>query len=139
RRRPVHSRDLHVAPERDRADAVLDSLSFRLHERRREADVEAPRAHPDRAGGEKVARLVHEHEQGETEDRDPDAHATGSPRSASRRAAASAASRSARSRAGLPSTAASVSSTVSAIPRKGRRPSRKAATATSFAALYAHG
>src|SRR5437763_9359547 len=133
-RRTVHPRDLHVAAERDRPEAVLDPVPVPLDERRREADVAAARVHPDRAGGEEVAGLVDEDEEAEAEDRD-DGHAGWSPRSATRRAAASASTRSARSRAGAPSAAARASSTTSALPRKGSRPSRNAATATSFAAL----
>ena len=137
RRRPVHSRDLHVAAERDRADAVLDALPLDLGERRRKADVEAPRAHADRPRGEEVARLVDEDEQAQADDRDEDVHGTSAPTacSARRRASPSASMSSSRSPAGAPPTAARVSSTTPAIPRNGRRPARNAATATSFAAL----
>src|SRR6185369_16570880 len=135
---PVHPRDLHVAAERDRAEAVLHAVSLFLRDRRREADVEPPRPHPDRERGVEVARLVDEDQKSDADDRDEIGHA-GTPRSASRRAAASASTRSSRSCAGEPSVSASASSTVAAIPRNGRRPPRKAATATSFAALKAHG
>ena len=54
----VHARNLHVAAERDRADAVLDPVPLRLHERRREAEVELARVHPDAAGDEEVTGLV---------------------------------------------------------------------------------
>ena len=140
RRRAVHARDLHVAAERDRADAVLDPVPPRLHERRREADVELARVHPDGARDEEVAGLVDEDQEAEPEDRDEDAHATGhaplgEPARVPRRPR-----RARRGRApGSPSAAASASSTISAIPRNGSRPSRNAATATSFAALKAHG
>ena len=99
RRRAVHPRDLHVAAERDRADAVLDALAADLRERRREADVELPRPHPRGAGGEEMARLVHEHEEGEREDGDGEAHAATSASSAARRASASASERGRRGRA----------------------------------------
>src|SRR5262249_40694178 len=100
------------------------------------ADVEPPRAHAQRARREEVPRLVDEDEQGEPEDGDGEIHQTIAVfRSASRRACASASTRSARSRAGSPFTAPSASSTVSAIPRNGSRPSRNAPTATSLAAL----
>src|SRR5919109_839667 len=63
--RTVHPGDLHVAAEGDRAEAVLDPLPVPLHERRREADVEAARIHPHRPGGEEVAGLVDEDEEAE--------------------------------------------------------------------------
>ena len=105
RRRPVHSRDLHVAAERDRADAVLDALALDLGERRRKTDVEAPRAHADRSRGEEVARLVDEDEQAQADDRDEDVHGTSAPTacSARRRASPSASMSSSRSPAGAPS------------------------------------
>ena len=101
RRGPVHPGDLHVATERDRSDAVLDAAAVDFRDRGREAEVEPPRAHPERARDEEVAGLVDQHEQREAEDRDEPAHAP-TP-AAIRRAAASASDRSARSRAGAPS------------------------------------
>src|SRR5205823_4855579 len=139
RRRPVHPRDLDVASERDGAESVLDSVVRRLHERGRKADIEAPWLHADCTGGEEMACLVDHHQEAEPDNRDQDAHAVAAVLSASRRASASASKSSLSSRAGAPSTDANVSSTVSAIPRNGSRPSRKAATATSFAALNAQG
>ena len=139
RRWSVHSRDLHVAAQRDRAHAVLDAVAGRLEHGGREPDVEAPRLHSDRPGREEVACLVDQDQEREARDRDQHAHATGRPLSASLRAVASASTSSSRSRAAAPSIPASVSSTVAAIPRNGSRPSRKAATATSFAALKAQG
>src|SRR5207253_1207504 len=105
--------------ERDRADSVLDPLAPEAHERRREADVEATRAHADGARGEEVPRLVDEHEQPEPEDRNYETHVTTAPaaRSARRRASPSASTSSSRSRAGAPSTAPSVSSTTSEMRR----------------------
>src|SRR5947207_3109184 len=108
RRRTVHPRDLHVAAERDRADAVLDALAADLHERGREADVEAARAHLDQKRRTEVAELVDEDEQREPEDGDDQGHVTSSLR-ARRLASASASTRSAISRAAAPPTEASVS------------------------------
>src|SRR5207244_6280733 len=135
RRRTVHPRDLHVAAERDRTDPVLDPLPPHLHERGREADVEPARTHPDYARDEEVSRLVQQDQNGQPDDGDGHVHAGARLLSASARAPASASTRSSRSRGGAPSTAASVSSTTSAMPRNGSRPSRNAATAISFAAL----
>ena len=118
RRGPVHAGDLHVAAERDRADPVLDAAAARLHERGREADVELPRPHPDRARGEEVAGLVDQDQDGEPEDRDRDAH----PTEHQVPARASASTSSARSRAGAPSTAPRTSSTAAAMSRKPIRP-----------------
>ena len=73
-RRPVHPRDLHVAAERDRADAVLDSVALPLRERGREEDVELPRPHLDRERGEEVPGLVDEDQEGEAPDGDCDVH-----------------------------------------------------------------
>ena len=84
----------------------------------------------------RVARLVDEDQEGEAEDRDEDAHATGTPRPARRRAS-SASIRPARSRRAT--SAASARPPTSAIPRNGSLPSRKAATATSLAALKTAG
>ena len=86
-----------------------------------------------------MPELVDEDQESEPDDGDEDRHASTSLRSASRRASASAVTRSARSRAGDPSTASRAPATVSAISRNPIRPSRNASTATSFAALYAHG
>src|SRR5436190_19030396 len=138
RRRTMHPGDLHVAAERNRTDPVLDALPAKLDERRREPDIEAARTHIHEACRAEMPELVDEDEQGEPEDGDEERHVTSS-RRASRLASASASTRSAMSRAGAPSTDASVSSTTSAMPRNGSCRSRHAATATSFAALYAHG
>src|SRR5262245_30564286 len=138
RRRPVHPRDLHVAAEGDRAEPVLDPVPGRLQQRGWESDVELPRPHANPARGEEVARLVNQDQEREAEDRDENTHATAD-LSARRRASLSASTRSSRSLAAATSTSARVSSTVDAIPRNGIRPSRKAATATSLAALNAQG
>src|SRR5918992_5104473 len=96
----VHPRDLHVAPERDRPDPVLDSVPDALHERRREEHVEPARAHPDRERDEEVAELVDEDQEREPDDRDGDIHRTSSVvrAAATRRASASTVTRSSRSR-----------------------------------------
>ena len=68
---PEHARDLHVAAERDRADAVLDAVPGRLRHgaagSRCRSAVAACRVSQ---GHEEVARLVHEYEQGQPEDGD---------------------------------------------------------------------
>src|SRR5207244_8127007 len=117
RRRAVHAGDLHVAAERDRADAVLHAAPPRLGERRAEAEVELPRAHPDRARDDEVPALVHEDQERQTQDRDEDAHATGTSSLARRSASRS----SSRSRAAAPSTWPRTSSTRAAMSRKPMR------------------
>ena len=74
RRRAVHPGDLHVPAERDGADPVLDPLPAHLDEGRRKAEVEAARAHPDRARDEEVSRLVQEDQEGKPDDRDGYVH-----------------------------------------------------------------
>src|SRR5579862_335142 len=135
RRGTVHARDTHEPAERDHADPVLDPAVPDLREGRREADVEAPRPHPDGERDAEVTELVEEDEQDEATDDDDPGHAAASAPVAVLRAAASASSRSSRSRTSAPVAAASVSRTTSGIARNGNRPSRNAATATSFAAL----
>src|SRR5262249_48379949 len=127
----VHSRDLHVAAERDRPDAVLDAASYPLHERRREAEVELARSHADGTGGEEVTGLVDQDQERKAENRNKEAHRAGT----SSRARRSASTSSSRSRAGAPSTRARTSSTAPAMSRNPIRPSRNACTATSLAAL----
>src|SRR4029079_8986308 len=116
----------------------------------------AARAHADPDRSEEVAGLVDEDQEREPDDGDEDVHAiwsaalckwravaaerviyasTFSLSSACRLASASFSIRSSRVAAGVPSTTPRVSSTTSAMPRNGSRPSRKAATAISFAAL----
>ena len=75
RLRPRHARNRHVAPERNRAERVVDVVPPHLRERRPEADREAPRAHADGQGAVEVAELVNDDEQGEAQDRDENAHA----------------------------------------------------------------
>jgi hypothetical protein len=137
RRRPVHARDLHVAAERDHAEAVLDPVARPLDRRGREPDVELPRPHPDPARREEVAHLVDQDQQREAEDGDETAHTGCSFREPARFPVGL--DQVVQVPRGAPSTSASVSSTVAAMARKGSRPSRKAATATSLAALKAHG
>src|SRR5579864_8037747 len=131
---PVHPGNAHVAAERDRAKRVFDPVVPHFLDRGREADVECARSHTDEQRNREVAELMHEDEQQQPDDHDYPDHAT---RIA--RAARSASTRSARSRAGEPSAHAMASPTASAISRNGSRPSRNAATATSFAALNTHG
>src|SRR2546426_346049 len=135
RSRPVHAGNLHVAAEWDRTDAVLDPAPSRLHDRGGEPDVELARIHPDGERGEEVPRLVDQDQESQSHDADEQAHATGT----SSRARLSASISSCRSRAGEPSTRSRTSSTAAAMSRKPIRPSRNACTATSLAALNAHG
>ena len=135
RRGTVHARDLHVAAERDRADAVLDPLAPELHDRGREPDVELARLDADRERGDEVAQLVHQDEEREADvrrrarscDRKPlvSELACGSVGLEQIVEVACRRTVGARERVG----------TTSAMPRNGSRPARKAATATSFAAL----
>src|SRR5581483_3448186 len=125
----VHPGDPDEAAERDHPDAVLDPVAAHLEERRREADVEAPRPHADRERDEEMAELVQEHEQEEADADDEPRHATGSLPPASERARASASTRSSRSRAGAPSTRSRTCSTSSAMPRNGSLPPRNASPA----------
>ncbi len=110
RDRAVHAGDGHEAPERDRADAVLDVPTRGLRDCRRETDVEAPRTQTDRERREEVPRFVHENQQPEAEDGDEDAQTVANLPCARRRASSSASTSSSRSPAGEPSTAASASS-----------------------------
>src|SRR5439155_1134909 len=88
-------------------------------------------------GSERGQRQAEDRREEEQRPLRGDDHPTGA--AAKRRASASASARSSRSRAGPPSTVARTCSTVAAMSRKPVRPSRKAPTATSFAALSAHG
>src|SRR5262245_56854787 len=135
----MHAGDPNEPAEGDHSDPVLDAIAADLHERRREPDVEAARPHPGCERDRKVAQLVQEDEQDQAPDDDEPRHAAANAPSAMARAARSASTRSSRSRTGSASADTSVSPTTSGMPRKGRRPSRKAATATSFAALKTHG
>ena len=143
-RRPVHPRDLHVAAERDRADPVLDPVAASLRERGREEDVELARPHLTASAAKKCPASWMRIEEGQAGDGDGDVH--GWSRTSSRvsaaavRRAAASASRARRGRGAARSRAAPAS----ARPRRrcrgtAARPSRKAATATSFAALSTHG
>ena len=135
RGRPVHAGKLNHSAERDHPDPVLDALAPDLEERRRESDVEAPRAHPDRARDDEMPELVKEDEQYQAGDDHEVRHAAASAPSAISRAARSASTRSSTSLTASVPAAASVSPTTSGIPRNGSCPARNAATATSFAAL----
>ena len=52
----VHPGDLHEPSERDRAEAVLDAVALDAPDRRREADVEPSRAHPEQRARRRSAR-----------------------------------------------------------------------------------
>ena len=58
---------LHVAAERQRADAVLGVAAAEAEDRRVEAELKLEHADADALGGEKVAQLVDEHEHAEHE------------------------------------------------------------------------
>ena len=58
---------LHVAAERQRADAVLRIAALEAEDRRVEAELELQHADADALGGQKVAELVDEHEHAEHE------------------------------------------------------------------------
>src|SRR4029077_15141839 len=89
--RAGHADDLHVAAERDRADAVLRVALAPPQQRRREADVELRRPGTDALRGQEVPELVHEDEGEQAEDGDQVTHAGAPSRSATAaRAAASA-------------------------------------------------
>src|SRR5664280_601844 len=141
--RSEHARNLHVAAERDCADAVLDSLARRLYQRRREAHVEAPRPHARGERHEEVPGFVRKYEHGEPDDGQGEAHDCEEtfPDSsvAISLAARSASTSCSRSCTGEVSARSSVRATTSAIERNGSRPSRKAATAISLAALKTQG
>src|SRR4051794_13981078 len=86
-RRPEHPRDLHVAAQRDHADAVLDPVAPPADRRGREAEVELRRLHPDGPRREEVARLVDEDEEQKPDDADQ-VDAAGHARTGSRSATA---------------------------------------------------
>src|SRR5437868_4392941 len=69
-RRSIHARDLDVAAERDQPNAVLDAAAADTRERRREAQVELPRPHPDRERREEMPRLVDQDQERQAADRD---------------------------------------------------------------------
>jgi hypothetical protein len=74
RRRAVHSRDLHVAAERDRPDPILDAVAHDLDESRRKADVETAWSHADSPRDVEVAGLVQQDQNRQAEDCDKDVH-----------------------------------------------------------------
>ena len=75
----VHPRNLHVAAERDRTDAVLDPFPLPLHEGGREEDVEAPRPHIHRKRREEVPGLVDEDQERQASDGDENVHVVSEP------------------------------------------------------------
>ena len=133
RPRPVHPGDLHVAAERERADAVLDAVPRRLTSGGAEAEVELPRPHPDPAGDEEVAGLVDEDQEREAEDGGGDAHQATGTSVAGAAVGLDELIEVARGRAVDAGERRPRRAT--AISRKPIRPSRNACTATSLAAL----
>src|SRR3954452_25437949 len=137
----VHAADLHVAAQRQGADRVLRLPHLLAYQQRREEQREALHAHADRLGGGEVPQLVEHDQEHEAERGEEPAHvrtpATSSP--ARSRASASAPYSTLKWWIGRASCASRVRSITSAIAGNGISPSRKACTATSFAAFMAHG
>src|SRR4029077_13453526 len=134
----VHPVDLHVAAERNAFDPVLGLAALERPEGRAEEEEKAFDPHPGRLGGDEVARLVEQDQGAEAEEDVDPAHAEVSARAAPAarsRASASVAKRSSKWATGAAGISSRQRSTTAAIPVKGMRPSRKAATATSSAAL----
>src|SRR5262249_1729335 len=142
---------LHVASERNRSDHPFGPVATAPERPQAlaEPDREAQHLDSERARDRKMTELVEHDEhaqrdQGRKEVVDEDVHAACDPSlSTILRACAlpleSASSTSASVRSGPPPSALTVSSITAVICRNGRRPSRKAATATSFAALSVAG
>ena len=63
----AHPADLRVPPERDHADPVLGLPPGEFEQHRPEEQGEPLHPHPDRFGGEQVAELVQQDEQGDSE------------------------------------------------------------------------
>ena len=61
------ARHLHVAAERQRADAVFGVAAPEAEDRRVEAELELQDADADALGGQEMTELVHEHEHAEHE------------------------------------------------------------------------
>ncbi len=134
----VHAVDFHVAAERDRFDPVLGLAAFERPDGRAEEEEEAFDPHAGRLGGDEVARLVEDDQRAEAEEDVDPTHAGASsltPAAARSRASASVAKRSSKWVTGRAGISSSVRSITAAMPVNGIRPSRKAATATSSAAL----
>jgi hypothetical protein len=62
------ARHLHVAAERDDADAVLGVAALGLENLGTEAEREGEHAHAEPPRGHEVAQLVHEHQHAEDEE-----------------------------------------------------------------------
>src|SRR5215218_3019791 len=146
----AHAGDLAEAAQGQGLDAVLGLAAAERPDGRAEAEEETLDLHPEQLGRGEVAAFVQEDGQHEGEDEERDAEQAGHrfprvvirsstsvrARSRDRRSVTSTASRS-RSSGGRWRSSTSV--TTSAMPRNGSRPARKAATASSLAALTAAG
>src|SRR6185436_2191182 len=138
----VHAADLHVAPRRDRGDPVLGLASFDRDELRSEEEEKLLDPHPCRLCGEEVSGLVEDDQQREAEEDQHPVHTFANPPTASSVRARASASTSKRSSkwvgctAGIAASTRSIASGMAANPIL---PSRKAATATSSAALSTQG
>ena len=138
----VHAADLHVAARGDRGDPVLGLAPFDRPDLRPEEEEEPLDPHPGRLGGEEVPRLVEDDQQREAEEDAEPVHACASPLDLLFGAAAGLGVdleellEVGQRRAGISSRTRSIASAIAAKPI---RPSRKAATATSSAALSTQG
>src|SRR5207342_1730829 len=138
----VHAGDFHVAAKWDRFDPVLGFTPFERPQGRPEEEEEALDPHPGRLRGDVVPTLVEDDQQREAEEDVEPVHAGINPRTWSslrRRASVSVAKRSSKwvmGRAGISSNTRSITA---GMPVNGICPSRKAATATSSAALSTQG
>src|SRR5205823_12376084 len=137
---------LDVAAHRDCGETVLGLLPAPAHEHRAEPDREALDPDPGEARDDEVAELVDQDEDADDDDeRDHGHHAEAPPRQTSilrptrRRVSASIATHSSSERT-APAPASSSAHSISwAISVNPMRRARKAATATSFAALSTTG
>src|SRR5262249_28102520 len=136
--RRVHAADLHVAPERDRADAVLGLALADLGDQRREEQREALHAHPPRLRGPAVAELVQDDQRGKAEEGQDPGHArTPISSPASWRASESTTYRVSKLCTRWEPSSSSTPSITAGMPRNDSRPLRNACTAISLAALSA--
>src|SRR5262249_52919141 len=137
---------LHVAAHRNRRQAVLGLLAPPARQYRTKADREALDADTGPAGHQEVAELVDEDQDADDDnEREDGGHGERAPRPASRaacttrRVSASTATHASIEPRSPAREASSASSMSSAIALKPMRRSRKAATATSLAALSTTG
>ncbi len=138
----IHAADLHVAAERDRPDRVLGLALLHAREQRREEQREALDPHPDGLRRREMAELVQDHQRGEPAKRIHPAHyaCTSSISSeASWRASESVTYSASKSCTRWLPSSSSTPSITAGMPVNFSRPLRKAWTATSLAALSAHG